>query len=98
MYTFQPFYNNNADDKGFDTVCAKPTRYQQLTASLFDRLYDHCLRNRNLKSYLKFLQRASTGFGFQVQQGVITATLAIDGLKGLAIGHYILTMSYNPVS
>ena len=46
----------------------------------------------------KFLQRASTGFGFQVQQDIIAATVAVDGLKGFAIGGQILPMTHDPFS
>ena len=46
----------------------------------------------------KFLQRASTGFGFQVQQGIIAATVAVDGLKGFAIGGQVLPMTHDPFS
>ena len=46
----------------------------------------------------KFLQRASTGLGFQVQQGIIAATVAFDGLKGFAIGGQILPMANDPLS
>ena len=46
----------------------------------------------------KFLQRASTGFGFQVQQGIIAATVAVDGLKGFAIGRQSLPMTHDPFS
>ena len=46
----------------------------------------------------KFLQRTSAGFGFQVQQGIIAATVAVDGLKGFAIGRQILRMANDPLS
>ena len=46
----------------------------------------------------KFLQRASTGSGFQVQQGIIAATVAVDGLKGFAIGGQVLPMTHDPLS
>ena len=44
------------------------------------------------------MQRASTGFGFQVQQGIIAATVAVDGLKGFAIGGQVLPMTHDPLS
>ena len=50
------------------------------------------------KLILKVLQGASTGFGFQVQQGIIATTLAVDGLQGLGIGHHVLPMLDNPFS
>ena len=46
----------------------------------------------------KFLHGASTGSGFQVQQGIITATIAVDGLKGFAIGGQVLPMTHDPFS
>ena len=46
----------------------------------------------------KFLQRASAGFGFQVQQGIIAATVAVDGLKGFAVGRQVLPMANDPLS
>ena len=46
----------------------------------------------------KFLQRASAGFGFQVQQGIIAATVAVDGLKGFAVGRQVLPMTNDPLS
>ena len=46
----------------------------------------------------KFLQRTSTGFGFQVQQGIIAATVAVDGLKGFAVGGQVLPMANDPLS
>ena len=46
----------------------------------------------------KFLQRTSVGFGFQVQQGIIAATVAVDGLNGFAIGREILPMANDPLS
>ena len=46
----------------------------------------------------KFLQCASAGSGFQVQQGIIAATVAVDGLKGFAIGGQVLPMTHDPFS
>ena len=46
----------------------------------------------------KFLQRASAGFAFQVQQGIIAATVAVDGLKGFAVGRQVLPMANDPLS
>ena len=46
----------------------------------------------------KFLQRASAGSGFQVQQGIIAATVAVDVLKGFAIGGQVLPMTHDPFS
>ena len=46
----------------------------------------------------KFLQRASAGFGFHVQQGIIAATVAVDGLKGFAVGRQVLPMANDPLS
>ena len=46
----------------------------------------------------KFLHGASTGSGFQVQQGIIAATVAVDGLKGFAIGGQVLPMTHDPFS
>ena len=46
----------------------------------------------------KLLQRTSAGFGFQVQQGIIAATVAVDGLKGLAVGRQVLPMANDPLS
>ena len=46
----------------------------------------------------KFLHGASTGSGFQVQQGIIAATVAVDGLKGFAIGGQGLPMTHDPFS
>ena len=46
----------------------------------------------------KFLHGASTGSGFQVQQGIIAATIAVDGLKGFAIGGQVLPMTHDPFS
>ena len=46
----------------------------------------------------KFLQRTSAGFGFQVQQGIIAAAVAVDGLKGFAIGGQILPMTHDLLS
>ena len=46
----------------------------------------------------KLLQRAFAGFGFQVQQGIITATVAVDGLKGFAVGRQVLPMLNDPLS
>ena len=46
----------------------------------------------------KFLQWTSAGFGFQVQQGIFAATVAVDGLKGFAIGRQVLPMANDPLS
>ena len=46
----------------------------------------------------KLLQRASAGFGFQVQQGIIAATVTVDGLKGFAVGRQVLPMLNDPLS
>ena len=46
----------------------------------------------------KFLHGASTGSGIQVQQGIIAATVAVDGLKGFAVGGQILPMTHDPFS
>ena len=46
----------------------------------------------------KFLQRASAGFGFQVEQGIIAATVAVDGLKGFVVGRQVLPMANDPLS
>ena len=46
----------------------------------------------------KLLQRASARFGFQVQQGIIAATVAVDGLKGFAVGRQVLPMANDPLS
>ena len=46
----------------------------------------------------KFLHGASTGSGFQVQQGIIAATVAVDGLKGFAVGGQVLPMTHDPFS
>ena len=46
----------------------------------------------------KFLHGTSTGSGFQVQQGIIAATVAVDGLKGFAIGGQVLPMTHDPFS
>ena len=46
----------------------------------------------------KLLQRASAGFGVHVQQGIIAATVAVDGLKGFAVGRQVLPMLNDPLS
>ena len=46
----------------------------------------------------KLLQRASAGFGFEVQQGIIAATVTVDGLKGFAVGRQVLPMLNDPLS
>ena len=46
----------------------------------------------------KLLQRASAGFGFHVQQDIIAATVAVDGLKGFAVGRQVLPMLNDPLS
>ena len=46
----------------------------------------------------KLLQRASAAFGFQVQQGIIAATVAVDGSKGFAVGRQVLPMLNDPLS
>ena len=48
--------------------------------------------------YKKLFWRASTGFDFQAQQRVITATLAVNGLQGFPVGHHVLPMLDNPGS